>query len=64
MNLNNLRIGTRLGASFGLLLLLLGVLAVVAVQEIRTLKADLDQVVQEEREAALAEDWEIGRAHV
>lgn len=57
MNLNNLRIGTRLGASFGVLLLLLGVLAFVAVQEIRTLKADLDRVVHEERGAALAEDW-------
>ncbi len=57
MSLNNLRIGFRLGASFGVLLLLLGVVAALAVLEIRTLKADLDTVVQEEREAALAEDW-------
>jgi len=57
MSLNNLRIGSRLGASFGVLLLLFGVVAVLAVLEIRTLKAALDTVVQEEREAALAEDW-------
>jgi len=57
MSLNNMRIGSRLGASFGVLLLLLGVVAVLAVLEIRTLKAALDTVVQEEREAALAEDW-------
>ena len=57
MNLNNVRIGARLGASFAVLLLLLGVVAVLAVLEIRTLKADLDVVVQEEREAALAEYW-------
>jgi len=60
MNLNNLRIGSRLGASFSVLLLLLGVVAVLAVLEIRALKADLDQVVQKERIAALAEGWQAG----
>jgi len=57
MNLNNIRISVRLGLSFGTLLLMLGIVAFLAVNEVQTLKVKLDYVVKEEREASLAEDW-------
>jgi len=57
MNLTNLRIGTRLGAAFAVVLLLLVAVVGLAVSEFRVLLDDLNRVVVMERRATLTEQW-------
>ncbi|WP_304442165.1 methyl-accepting chemotaxis protein, partial [Macromonas nakdongensis] len=57
MNLNNWRIGTRLGLAFAVMLLLLAVVVGWSVYEFRALLVGLDRVVQMERRAALTDGW-------
>ena len=57
MNLNNLKIGTRLALGFGLVLALL--LAIVSISFVRLVqtRAEMDAMMAMEKRAALADQW-------
>ncbi len=57
MNLTNLRIGTRLGVAFSVVLVLVVVVVGFAILELRVLLNDLNRVVVMERRVALTEQW-------
>ncbi|MEZ5662434.1 MAG: methyl-accepting chemotaxis protein [Burkholderiaceae bacterium] len=57
MNVNNLRIGQRLGLAFGSVLLLMVVLAVLAVQGLNQARTDMDRMLEMDRRVGMAEEW-------
>ncbi len=57
MNLNRMRVGQRLGLGFGLMALLLALSLGVAVQRLNRIDDANQQVLELERQAALAEAW-------
>lgn len=57
MNLNQIRVGQRLGLGFGLMALLLAISLGVALQRLNSLEAAKLEVLELERRAGLAEAW-------
>jgi len=57
MNLNNLRIGVRLGLAFAAVLALLAGVVALSLYEFRVMMSDINRVVQMERRAALTNEW-------
>ena len=57
MNLNQMRVGQRLGLGFGLMAVLLALSLGVAIQRLNRMEAAKEQVLDFERRAAAAEAW-------
>ena len=57
MNLNQIRMGPRLGLGFALILVLMGVMMAIGHRELTRLGGELHHLVSLQERATLAQDW-------